>query len=285
MITNETLLRHIPNYIASGYNETKLLEKIQPSVEIAGHWADTNICPRVIAAEAPKLSGMLDDIIALRALCIAAPMLDVTMHPNGLAIVNTESLAPASAERSKEFRTALDGHLVDFIDKFIYEITGYNKLPSKWEEYKTIRDLWSSSIPAKTIWHSTIFPGCGELLINTGNPKSWEKFISILPVVSSLELQIAERGISFDLLRDLRTDHYGADVMNYYIHVTHFIKRAIRSYFESPMYIIDTEFMRSAVELIRKNPDAFPQWHKSATARLFDPPVFKNKKKSGGFFF
>ena len=31
--------------------------------------------------------------------------------------------------------------------------------------------------------------------------------------------------------------------------------------------------------------EAYPEWHNSATAQLFSPPVFKNKKNAAGYFF
>lgn len=45
------------------------------------------------------------------------------------------------------------------------------------------------------------------------------------------------------------------------------------------------EAMRDIVEYIRNRPDTFPEWHRSETARLFSPPVFRNEKKSKGYWF
>lgn len=39
------------------------------------------------------------------------------------------------------------------------------------------------------------------------------------------------------------------------------------------------------VELIRSNPEDFPQWHASATAQLYAPPIFENKKESKAYWF
>lgn len=284
MITNETLLRHIPNYIAAGYNETSLLDKIQPSVEIAGLWADANICPREIVADNQKLSAMLDDVIALRALCLAAPMLDVTMHPNGLAIVNTESLAPASAERSKEFISALNKHLLGFIDAFIDEITEYNRMPDKPKQYEEMFGKWSESRSAKKIWLATIFQNCSQIVSYTGIMETWPHVINSIMIIRIQESLLAEKWISPELMVVLRKKTYPEEHWIVYAELLSVLRRELGKTLSgtSP---IDRFAMRSAVELIRKNPDAFPQWHKSATARLFDPPVFRNKKKSGGYFF
>jgi hypothetical protein len=39
------------------------------------------------------------------------------------------------------------------------------------------------------------------------------------------------------------------------------------------------------VNIIREHPDEFPDWHSSPVAELYTPPVFENKKKSGGYWF
>ena len=39
------------------------------------------------------------------------------------------------------------------------------------------------------------------------------------------------------------------------------------------------------VNYIRLNPESFSEWHKSETAKLFAPPVFRNVKKASGYFF
>ena len=39
------------------------------------------------------------------------------------------------------------------------------------------------------------------------------------------------------------------------------------------------------VNTIRNNPTVFPEWQSTATATLFEPNVFKNKKKSAGYWF
>ena len=45
------------------------------------------------------------------------------------------------------------------------------------------------------------------------------------------------------------------------------------------------EALRDIVEYIRNRPDTFPEWHRSETARLFSPPVFRNRKDAKGYWF
>ena len=39
------------------------------------------------------------------------------------------------------------------------------------------------------------------------------------------------------------------------------------------------------VNYIRLNEGDFVEWHKSETAKLFAPPIFRNEKKASGYFF
>ena len=48
---------------------------------------------------------------------------------------------------------------------------------------------------------------------------------------------------------------------------------------------INHRLMTDCVNTIRRYPDSIPEWHRSATAELYTPKVFKNKKKSGGYWW
>ena len=39
------------------------------------------------------------------------------------------------------------------------------------------------------------------------------------------------------------------------------------------------------VNIIREHEEIFPAWHASDTAKLYSPAVFRNKKKSRGYWF
>ena len=43
--------------------------------------------------------------------------------------------------------------------------------------------------------------------------------------------------------------------------------------------------LRDIVDYMRKHDALFPEFRQSATYKLFEPPIFENKKKSHGYFF
>lgn len=274
-MTDETLKKFLPNYIAPGVGEDNLIDKIYPFVEAAESWADNYVADARFIGDSQGLQKLRDNIVAARALYLASPALDVTMHPNGLAVVNTDSLAPASAERSKEFRKAIDRQTLGHIDRFLEYV--YNgELAVK----------FLATTPGRYIWGATVFRNCSEIVSYTGIEPAWNILIEFIRIISALEHTLAEKFISDALLHRLRLWKLSdLPQPSVFTALCSDLKRVLGEAVASnrkPNF----DDMRLIVDRIRKNPDLFPDWHRSDTARLYlDPPAFQNKKKSGGYFF
>ena len=48
---------------------------------------------------------------------------------------------------------------------------------------------------------------------------------------------------------------------------------------------VPIQSLRDIVDLMRKNETSFPHFRNSDTYKLFEPPIFENKKKASGYFF
>lgn len=275
-MTDENLRKFIPNYIQPGMGEDSLVDKIRPYVDVAETWADTYVAKRDFTDEFENLTDLRDNIVAARALYLAAPALDVTMHPNGLAVVNTDALAPASAERSREFRKAIDQQILDNIDRFL-------------EAVYIDEIIWNSYLsdnPLTIVCRASIFYNCADLIEHTGIEHSWDDYIGTLRKVTVFEVSIAEKFISFPLLNEMRSNkgHQTNPLSNIYFAVLNCIKSAVAEAVISGKENVYPK-LRRIVNEIRNHPDIFPEWHNSNTAKLFNPPVFKNSRHSGGYFF
>lgn len=270
---NETIMKFLPNYIAPGMGEDMLIDKIAPFIDTAENWVNSYIVAQRFTDGNTELQELRNNIIAVRALYLAAPALDVTMHPNGLAVVNTDSLAPASAERSKEFRKTLDKQTLEHIDRFLEHV--YN-------EGQSVKFL--STAPGSSMWGATIFKTCADLISYTDTEPTWDHLINSLHHASALENRIAEKFISYRLLHRFRLWKDNLPQPSDFLSVISDLKSVIGKSIAANVFP-DFNDMRPIVERIRKRPDIFPEWHESSTANLFDPPVFKNQKKSGGYFF
>lgn len=271
-------MKFIPNYIASGFNEKSLFDKISPFIKTACDWAELCVSPFSVADGSEMFKDALEDIVCIRALTMAAPMLDVTLHPNGLAVVNTESLAPASKERSLEFRNALEGQLLDKTDHFLSHV--YRD--------KGRFEIWRNSIPAKSIWLGTVFFNCSDIVSFCRIPKQWNSLIETIRKIQAQEFSFGRHFISPELMARFRAEKLPPENCRYpeaYIEIRWQLMSAIADSLFSEMPGIDVIRLNGIVDVIRKYPSVFPEWHSSETAKLFSPPVFRNKKKSGGYFF
>lgn len=285
MISEETLLQHIPNYVAAGYKERSLLDKLLTSISLAEVWVDTYISPDDIISESPELCEIRDSAVALRTLYSAAPLLDVTMHPNGLAVVNTDSLAPASRERSLEFRKALESHLIETIDKFLKIIFYPSEHSPGDADLGKIRLRWLISYPAISVWLHTVFDSCESICTSLGIDRSFGAIRLAINGLTPIEHEIGERWISIYLLNILRQKGYPEDHEQQFQQLAMLVRSALAQAYKDKSGP-NPETMRAIVQYIRENPDSFPQWFVSKTAELFlDPPRFQNQKKAGGFFF
>ena len=48
---------------------------------------------------------------------------------------------------------------------------------------------------------------------------------------------------------------------------------------------VPVQSLRDIVDFMRKNEASFPHFRTSATYKLFEPPVFENKKQANGYWF
>ena len=48
---------------------------------------------------------------------------------------------------------------------------------------------------------------------------------------------------------------------------------------------VPVQSLRDIVDFMRKNEASFPHFRNSNTYKLFEPPIFENKKKASGYFF
>lgn len=61
------------------------------------------------------------------------------------------------------------------------------------------------------------------------------------------------------------------------------IKALVVGYLRSGSF--SSRRLADIVNVIRQDTTAFREWHGSDVAKLFAPPVFRNQKKSAGYFF
>ena len=274
---NATLLRLLPNVVTSVEGETPLYDKVHPWLVIAEQWVSDRFTGAAVldagAADPDTTIWQQTAILIMsEAMRQAIPSLDVVLTPNGFGIVSNQNVAPASKERVArliESMTAGRDLNIDYLLDSLSE-------REDWLQTKQ-RDWW-----CQTLLQS---PRDAELGVYgpewTGN--RWEAFIELRERARNIEVAIAERWVSEALMNRLRQAlrQPGAPTNDVVL-----ARRVLDCvYTELKGEPRHCHALERIVNYVRQQPEEYPEWASSDTARLFDPPVFRNEKNSKGYFF
>lgn len=261
---NEELTAHVPNSIQPAPGEENLFDKIFPYIQTAEEWIAGNICdPK--ATHARSLRHLLREICACEALYSAFAMLDLVMTPNGMGVVNTETISPASEARSKTARESL---LLQRDRALNLAISKLRKSPE-----------WRGSECGRW-WGATLM--CS--LEDAGdNPPSFAKYLEKRPHFEKAERMLADEYVGDELMEALRSEFQAGVHDSPRMKVARCLRQQVADFAEFGAY--DEKMMLRCVNFIRNRPAVFPEWTQSDAARNFDLPGFRNSPNSPGFFF
>lgn len=276
LITTDAQLRaHIPNIIASVKGEVPFIERLALFLDLAEDWVKTTftsestfntICGYTDSNPVKILTARLVVADALRR---AIPSLDIVLTPNGFGVVNTSNLAPASKPRVDRLVGSMLAHRDDCIAALLPELVGASK--------------WLASDRA-TFFGATLFPDFS--LIEATGPiqgSKWELYLELRYQVIDLEASLAEEWFSPELMSALRSENLRGELTEQRSEIVRQVKAQVVGYLRSGSF--NSRRLADIVNYIRLNPESFSEWHKSETAKLFAPPVFRNEKKASGYFF
>lgn len=271
---DDTLRQYLPNVFATVKGEVSLFDKVKVDIDLAENWViETFVSSKTFNT----ICGYADDnpikiitakLIASEALRRAIPSLDLVLTPNGFGVVSNQNVAPASKERVDR----LIGSLADYRDDCIA-----NLLPAL-----VGASQWLTSSQA-SFFGETLFPDLAITEQVKGTGSKWERYLSLRPKILDIEASLAEEFFSPELMARLRNEvlrkTHTADLAR--------VINAIRGQVVDLLNggSIRMRDMIDVVNHIRRFPDLFPEWHASETAKLFAPPIFKNKKEAKGYFF
>ena len=275
LITNDdTLRQYLPNVFATVKGEVSLFDKVKVDIDLAENWViETFVSSKTFDdicsyADDKPIKVITAKLIATEALRRAIPSLDLVLTPNGFGVVSNQNIAPASKERVDR----LIGSLADYRDECIA-----NLLPLLSRESD-----WLGSVQA-SFFGETLFPDLAITDQVKGTGSKWVRYISLRPKILDIEASLAEEFFSLELMARLRNEvlrkTHTADLAR--------VINAIRGQVVDLLNggSIRMRDMIDVVNHIRCYPDLFPEWHASETAKLFAPPIFRNDKKSSGYFF
>ncbi|MGM9871391.1 MAG: DUF6712 family protein [Muribaculaceae bacterium] len=276
LITTDAQLRaHIPNIIASVKGETPFIERVAHFLDLAEDWVRTTFTSESTFnticgyTDSNEIKIICSRLVVADALRRAIPSLDIVLTPNGFGIVSTNNLAPASKPRIDRLVGSMLAHRDDCIAALLPELPGASK--------------WLASAQAD-FFGSTLFPDFS--LIEATGPiqgSKWERYLELRYQVIDLEASLAEEWLSPELMSALRTENLRGDLTEKRSEIVRQVKAQVVGYLRSGSF--NSRRLTDIVNYIRLNPEFFSEWHQSETAKLFAPPVFRNKKKARGYWF
>lgn len=272
--TDEQLRSHLPNVIATVKGETPFIERLALFLDLAEDWVKTTFTSE---STFNTICGYTDNnnikilcsrLVVVDALRRAIPSLDLVLTPNGFGIVSNTNVAPASKDRVERLMDSL----LDMRDKAVEQLL--NQLP--------LMQSWTAS--AQCRWFTaTLFPNIDLVLLCGFTEHRWEKYLELRSKILDSEDSLAEEYFSHELMAVLRHQALATSANESYAWIVARMKPQIVDFIHDKP--INQRKMIDIVNFIRNNPEEFPEWHNSDTAKLFSPPIFENKKENKGYWF
>lgn len=273
--TNEQLTALIPNTLISVKGETPLFDKLAPFLALAEDWVRNTFTSEPTYN---TICGYTDSnpirvatarLVVADAMRRAIPSLDVVLTPNGFATVGTQNLVAASKQRVDRLTGSMLTHRDDCIAALLPELPGTSK--------------WLNSAQA-AFFGATLFPDLSLIdALPPAQGSRWERWLSLRPQILDLEASLAEEWYSPELMAVLRRRNLTHTLADTDRRAVADIQAHILGYLRTGSF--NSRRLADTLTYIRSHPDHFHEWHNSATAQLFSPPIFQNKKKSPGYFF
>lgn len=276
LITTDAQLRsHLPNIIASVKGETPFIERLALFLDLAEDWVRTTFTSETTFnticgyTDSNPLKVLTSRLVVADALRRAIPSLDIVLSPNGFAVVNTSNLAPASKPRVDRLIGSMLSHRDDCIAALLPGLVGASK--------------WLTSSQAD-FFGATLFPDLRIVdAVGGATGSKWNRYLELRPQVIDLEASLAEEWLSPELMSALRSENLRGDLTQKRSEIVRQIKAQVVGYLRGGSF--NSRRLADIVNNIRLNAESFEEWHKSETAKLFAPPVFRNERKASGYFF
>ena len=264
----EMLEQYIPNVISAAKGEKDLFTKLDIFLQNAEAWLKDNFTSETtfntIAGYSDEniIKPIAAQVVVCEAFRRAVPSLDLVLTPNGFGIVSNANVAPASKERVQRLLQTLE----DNRDAALAELLP--KLPnaSKWTSSKQC--AW---------FRSTLFQDLDVVRDCGFTDHLWDRYNEIRNKIIGIEESLAEEFFSREQMYYWRYNDTTTDP------VVPLVKVEIVSVLKDNP--ISMKRMMDCVNYIKNNPDQYPLWHESDTAKLFSPPKFENQKSNHGYWF
>ena len=300
IITSDAQMRRIiPQVLATVEGEATLLEKLTPFLETSEEWVRQCFVPDELFEDVAELSASaetgadnsdpstpeqiagedeslfilhssLEKVVAFHAFMNAVPSLDLVLTPNGFGIVSNSNVVPASRERVERLQDSLEEERDRNIEQLVLRLAN--------------RDEWRQASQGR-YFAATLFPFLGVCRRLAIREHVWDEYQHLHDRLIKIENVLAETYFSQEQMTVFRQR-----IVNKMRDCSAIEEHVIRSLQSLEMMLVSDmqchpQSFYDLVNIIREHEEVFPEWHASATAQLYSPAVFHNKKQSGGYWF
>lgn len=265
---------YIPHFVQAVKGEKSIFDKIAAHVLQADRWVQSTVCPESFVEKnilrLPKLREYLRTAVACQALSSALSSLDVVLTPNGIGVASTDTIAPASKERSDAMRR-------DLVRMRDSAICGALILLLPSEEYKML--------PAASNWMECIFSPTSPIFNEKGTSAfSLSEYHVKSDIFARIESEIASRAVSDSLMEHLRSVAVDLRPQRGQSVLLRRLRMLILRWVDENIPISAADYLE-IVDIIRNDDVLFERWKDTKQAKRYRLEGYKNEKKSGGFFF
>ncbi len=259
--------------------ETPFFDRLLPWLETAERWVvgqfvGDDFLPTLLALDEDEPLRITATLVVVNeAFMRAVPSLDLVLTPNGFGIVSNQNVAPASRDRVARLMASLETSRDDCIEQLV----GYLFRSEEW---------WQS--PTRQWFTATLFPNIDLANLCGFTDHRWANYLGLRSKVIDLEQRIAEEFISPEQLAVFREEVLS---MAWDFSITASCHSQIIERLRSVIVLalqdkpLNIQSLRDIVDFMRKHEQQFQEFRHSRTYKLFEPPIFENKKKNHGYFF
>lgn len=280
------LRRYFPNVFSAAPGEKTFYQRLEPHLQAAEDWLDTNIVPVSLMEEKvdeiinsyPGILSSAKRLVVAFALHSAAPSLDLKLDANGFATVGTNNLVPISTQRMERLMRSLASTVDNCIDdmlKHLHNLSGW----SDTEQGRFFARSVFQNLDLCTLAPSDSTYTPSELV----RFPMFERFLSLRAKAVEIEAVLEDYYFSPDLMNNLRRRiidrKLQVDDVNLLTGIRTEILRSMRG------EILSDYRLRTLVNFVRNSPESFPEWQSSKVAALFNDDSFKNEKESSGYWW
>ena len=277
--SDEQLRKYIPNLFATAQGETPFFDRLLPWLQTAERW----LFSQFVGDDYADTFLSLDEnkpvrltaaaVVVHEAFMRAVPSLDLVLTPNGFGIVSNQNVAPASRDRVARLLASLETSR----DNAIEQLIAYLLRSEEWYQ-STIRQWFTA----------TMFPNIDLANLCGFTEHRWANYLGLRSKAIDIEQRIAEEFVSPEQLAVFREEVFSTTwdfTLTERCH-TQIIER-LRSVILNVLQgnLLNIQSLRDIVDFMRKHEEHFPEFAASDTAKLFEPPIFENKKENHGYFF